>query len=376
MARAGDYSTLVAHKTVGQVQSLKAKAKQQQRKVERSRQQTVNQYGTAMSGEVNRVFGPAAARAAVGVKTAASRTGQARTLSAAAAQSEQTYRKERQALPVAQRAALKRVDQEAMPGIVTARTAIKDAEAYAARIGIDMKQMDATARGAILQSIIDQNNQVFMMQAQAQLELQQQKKMFQLQTRMQDKADADAALKAAPQVVNSVSAAMGALVDQASNLSDADKENLAKAATDFATANAVDPTAQGVLSTIALQVFQGADAHMGDNGIVDLGWVRNTTVSQVHSMFPTYSSEPAIASSLSDGVMLGGLQTVTTNPGQAYGGQTIEEGINRILSPLDQIFGGDPLGGAVSLFSGASGAYTGPPKGWTRDSSGNLVPQT
>jgi len=294
----GNYSTLVAQSGVKATKSLAAKARASKQRVAAKQDNLVTRYGTAMSGEINRVFKPAEARAAAGLKDAAANVGAAKTAVQTSMASSKLYHGEVNSMGTAQGAALARVQAEGKPSMISAQSAIASANAYAKNIGIDMKKMDWSAKSAIYEAVISQNFEMAKMAYASQLQIDAQEKMYELQKSIA--ADEQAAQ--APAVVDAISTQMPALVNDLASALDFGKaykladgtevtigsDTATQVAMDWANKHTMDAAAAPLIADIAFKAIIGIDQHVQD-GVLDGSWLNNLVSQSVSNAYPTYS---------------------------------------------------------------------------------------
>ncbi len=283
------------------VKGLAARARESRARVARARADATTDYGTAMGGAIIQQFGPAMARGQAGVDTTRSLSTQAREQTAIAQTSDATHTALTAQLPKAQEAAMARVTQNAQPGFISAKAAMKEADAYAARIGIDMKKMKWEAKAQIYESIISQNNQMAMMVFQNEMQLKNQQAMYDLQTKI---AQDEAAKTAAP-VVRSVNSAMPAMVEMVKKMAVSEKgENFdaLALAEEWASTQSADPATRAILTNTMTDLLNNASAHVVD-GQLDANWVENSVANSILTQFPQYAgAEDEVRAALATGV--------------------------------------------------------------------------
>jgi hypothetical protein len=283
--------------------SLSARARESKRRVESARANAVASYGQALAGSVGLSFEGAMARGQAGVDTSRSLTKQSAAQTTIAQESDATYAAVAPAMAKGQAGAMARVRQNAQPGFISARAAMAEANAYAARIGIDMKKMKWEAKAAIYQSVIDQNGQMAQMVFQQEMALQQQEAMYDLQKQ----EESEAALAGAGAVVNTVTNTMPSMLQEVERIyaEEADKEDYspAVAATEWATSVTVDPAAAKLLSAVMADILVQGKGHYIGEYTLDPEWVTNTLTNSITAAYPGYSpSRDTISSAMTPAV--------------------------------------------------------------------------
>jgi len=317
------YGTIVARRNMRAISRLSDRAKASARRVQSSEMKTREMYGQAMAGTIAQAYDPAQARGTAGKMTLQSRVAQAKAAAAVSQVSTGVYEAGKAALPIAQDAAMARVTQAAKPSVISAKSALAEADAYVKQIGIDMKKMDWSAKAAIYESIVSQNFEMARMQFASQLELESQQKMFDLQQKMA----ADAKLEGAPAVVEAVGAPMSQLVvDLQEALKNKQEDgtikvgdnnlNVADFARQWAASNTVDPAATALLTDIMYKAVMGGAGHIGENGLPDFGWVKGLMRNSITNAYPGYSD---YASDI-DAALTPKLYGATLNQNMAGGG--------------------------------------------------------
>lgn len=285
--------TLIPGTTGGTgMESLVTKARRQKQSVAKLQSKLTRDYGAALGGVASQALGPARARVGAGLQAAQSRVGQAAAISAAAVQSSQTYQEQQRQLQIANEAQMARTRESAKPQLISAQSAIKEAEAYAKSIGLDMKKMDWTAKASIYQSIIDQNAELFRMQFAQQLELD----MAQKQADLIKEAEQDRILEGAPQVNRIITSSMPSIVAALKEYNP-ETDTPGTFALQQAQAYTNDETARTVLVPILEELARGAASHPN----MDPEWIKNTVTGQIHALYPQYSTS-SLASSLTPAV--------------------------------------------------------------------------
>ncbi len=326
------------------VKGLAARARESRARVARARADATTDYGTAMGGAIIQKFGPAMERGQAGVDTMRSLSTQARAQTAIAQTSDATNAAMTAQMPKAQEAAMARVTQNAQPGFISAKAAMKEADAYAARIGIDMKKMKWEAKAQIYESIINQNNQMAMMVFQNEIQLKNQQAMYDLQTKIAQ----DEAMKTAAPVVRSVNSAMPAMVELVKNMATKEKgedfDPLA-IAEEWASTQTADPAARAILVNTMTDLLNNAHSHVVD-GSLDKSWVENSVANSILTQFPQYANaEAEVRAALGTGVDSWQLASAPIDAGF---GSAQEEWMHYTTARAQQGFGfAAPLVGAV-----------------------------
>lgn len=311
------YSTIVAQRGVSATKSLRAKAKEQARKVEAAKQR--QQYGAAMGGVSAQAYRTAEARTGAMVNAAKSRVAEAKTNVLISQQSQEMDRERRQALNAANSAQIARTIQAGQPALISARSAMAQAEAYAKQVGIDMKKMDWSARANIASSIIDNNMEMVKMQFQNQLQLDAQQQMYDLQTKLAN----DAKLEGAPAVVSTVTAALPNMMSKYSELinSNAPEQagwDPAAEALNWAKTQSNDQNAIILLQDIFLKTLQQGPANTID-GVMDQSFLQSTVQQSVMNSYPGWNDYAStVGNALTPGVLnsqLGANIERAANPG-------------------------------------------------------------
>ncbi len=289
------------------VKGLAARARESRARVAGARADATTDYGTAMGGAIIQKFGPAMERGQAGVDTMRSLSTQAREQTAIAQTSDATNAAMTAQMPKAQAAAMARVTQNAKPSFISAKSAMKEADAFAARIGLDMKKMKWEAKAQIYQSIIEQNSQMAMMVFQNEMQLQQQEAMYELQT----KAAEEAELRGAPAVMNTVTNAMPSAMAELNRLLTAaegnEDFNAVQAASDWAKKTTADPVAQAVLTNTMTELINNGNSHITD-GVLDSAWVNATVTNSIKAQYPGFeNAAEQISAALTPAILSGQL---------------------------------------------------------------------
>lgn len=295
-----NYATHVANKTTSQVTGLAKRARAQKKKAQALAEAAINAYGTVYGSTVNKAYDPLNKRVVASSKLATARAKEAAATARAAQRSAGLATQEKNQMALGQQGVLARVRQNAEPGFISAESALESAKAYARKIGIDMETMDWSAKAALFTHLVDQQYGVMQMAYGKKLDFMYQRKLYNLSQRQQE----DAQLAGAPQVVSTLTASSGAMTQLLSNLTPEQLADPAGTAAQFAASHAVDETAKALIADTLTKLISQAPEHVGSNGVIDLGWMRNELVSAVHTNYPKYAGYSEVSDALSDGVLL------------------------------------------------------------------------
>lgn len=124
---------------------------------------------------------------------------------------------------------------------------------------------------------------------------------------------------------------------------------------------ASDPNFAAAMAMIATNVRGSVNS---EGQTVD-GYTQQDEANDVYGVITRFYQPPkkvgtAVLDSINTGLptFYTALSTAPAPTDQAYGGQVIDDAVNRVLSPLDELFGGNPAQGALKLASPY--AYQGP----------------
>lgn len=298
-------STVYAHQTATQIATLSAKARRQRAAIEARRGGLQDRYGTAMSGVINQKMKPLEQRLEATSTELRSLRTQAQAMRSAARVSNATYAAEGPALQSAGQAQLQRVREEMAPGLATAAQSIKDAKAYAARIGVEMQGMDIQAKYDFYAQIVAQNNAFAMTAYQNQLQIQNQQRIARIQQREATRTE----LAGSSQVVTLMNQNAPDMLRTVQQMTEADRSDSAKvegAAAAWAGGISADPAAQTVLIAAFKTVALGIDRNTAE-GVTDGNWLRTSIVQAVHTQYPHYTQDSEIETALSDNILEQGI---------------------------------------------------------------------
>jgi hypothetical protein len=261
-----------------------------------------NNYGSALGDVAGQAYTPLKQRVSAGAAEARANRARMDAMQGAAATSQATYGAETTALASAGAAQMAQVQQNAKPQLITARSAIASANSYAARVGINIKDMNAQAKAQLYQAIIAQNTDMMKMQLQSQLDFENQQKLYDLQA----KAAVTTELKGAPAVVTAVTGNMPSMLSAVQayvNDNNTDKLSPAQAATAWAQTVTTDPAAATMMASVMTTLLVGANAHTDKNGTLDGNWIRTSVINSVHAAYPDYANDSTVSDALSNGVL-------------------------------------------------------------------------